>query len=97
MRPSIASAVLFFLAVTAPALTIPIPSPLSDTIAILAKRHFPHINPVEAITTVATLAVPGAGEVKGAELLGKVAMHEAREHGGDIVGNLLGHHHPTQN
>ncbi|KAG8750570.1 hypothetical protein FRC14_000391 [Serendipita sp. 396] len=38
MRFSIAPAVLFFLTVAAPVLTAPVPSPVSDTTAILAKR-----------------------------------------------------------
>ncbi|KAG8816454.1 hypothetical protein FRC18_000999 [Serendipita sp. 400] len=38
MRFSIAPVVLFFLTVAAPALAAPVPSPVSDTTAILAKR-----------------------------------------------------------
>ncbi|KAG8802403.1 hypothetical protein FRC18_007560 [Serendipita sp. 400] len=62
MRLSIAPAVLFLFTVVVPALTAPVPSPLSDTTAILAKRNTGHHGLGSVVNLVAGVVAP---EVEG--------------------------------
>ncbi|KAG8807766.1 hypothetical protein FRC18_005385 [Serendipita sp. 400] len=109
MHLSIASAVLFFLTVVAPVLTAPVPSPLSETTGIIAKRTLPiHVDPLhlagQVAENVVPLLIPGGAGVRAAGVVGKLAAHELREHGPELLkhghelaDNLLHHRHqPTQ-
>ncbi|KAG8815400.1 hypothetical protein FRB91_002301 [Serendipita sp. 411] len=76
MHLSIAPSVLFLFTVVVPALTAPVPSPLSDTTAILAKRNTGHHGLGSVVNLVAGVVAP---EVEGPLRVAEEAERFAEE------------------